>query len=90
MCAHEQNRKQSISNVMNSFMMVKSTLKRFGFFKPSSELYDGEKIVAWTTGDDSIKITGEVKVYTEKEILITIQSVFFFENYYVIGTASDV
>ena len=26
-------------------MMVKSTLKRFGFIKPSSGLYDGEKLL---------------------------------------------
>ena len=35
--------KQSFPNEMNLFMMVKSTLKRFGFIKPSSGLYDGEK-----------------------------------------------
>ena len=31
--------------------MVKSTLKRFSFIKPSSELYEGEKIVVLTTMD---------------------------------------
>ena len=36
---------------------VKSALKHFGFIKPSSGLYDGEKIVAWTTLDVFIKIT---------------------------------
>ena len=45
--------------------MVK-TLKYFGFIKPSSGLYDGDKIVAWTTIDVFMKITEE-KAYTEKE-----------------------
>ena len=49
---------QSLPNMMNSFMMVKSMLKCFGFIKPSSGLYDGEKIVAWTTIDVFIEITG--------------------------------
>ena len=40
--------------------------------------------------DVFIKIKGEKKVYTEKERLITIQSVFFFEKYYMIGTGNDV
>ena len=30
-------------------MMVKSTLKRFGFIKPSSEFYDGEKLLQQAT-----------------------------------------
>ena len=30
---------------------LKSALKRFGFIKPLSGLYDGEKFVAWTTTD---------------------------------------
>ena len=38
--------KQNIPDVMNLFLMVKSTLKCFSFIKPSSRLYDGEKIVA--------------------------------------------
>ena len=38
--------KQSIPNVMDLFTMVKSTLKRFGFVKTSSGLYDGGKNVA--------------------------------------------
>ena len=37
---------ESNPNVMDSFMMGKSTLKRFGFIKTSSRLCDGEKIVA--------------------------------------------
>ena len=37
--------KQSILNGLNLSMTVKSTLKRFGFIKPSPGLYDGEKIV---------------------------------------------
>ena len=37
--------KQSNPKVMNLFMMIKSTLKRFGFIKPSSGLYDGEKFL---------------------------------------------
>ena len=37
--------KQNIPNVMNWFMMVKSRLKRFGFIKPLSGLYDGEKLL---------------------------------------------
>ena len=52
---------------MNTFMMVKSMLKRFGFIKPSSGLYDGEKIVGLTTMDAFIKITREEKVYSEKD-----------------------
>ena len=32
-------------------MMDMSTLKRFGFIKSSSGLYDGDKIVAWITMD---------------------------------------
>ena len=62
-------------------------LKRFGFIKPSSGLYDGKKIVAWTMMDVFIKIMGQEKVYIyrERERLVTIQLEFFFENYYVIG-----
>ena len=48
-------------------MMVKSTLKRFSFIRPSSGLYDEEKTVALTTMDVFIRITGEEKVHTEKE-----------------------
>ena len=59
--------KQSILNVMNLFMMVKSMLKCFSFIKPSSGLYDGENIFARTTRNVFNKITGEEKVYTEKE-----------------------
>ena len=40
-------------------MMVQSTLKRFNLIKPSSELYDGERIVAGTTMNVFIKIIGE-------------------------------
>ena len=47
--------KQSIPNMKNLFMMV----KHFGFSKPSSGLYDGEKNVTWTAMDVFIKITGE-------------------------------
>ena len=36
--------KQSIPNVKNLFTIVKSTLKRFGFIKPSSDLKDEENI----------------------------------------------
>ena len=39
--------KQSILNVLNLFMMVKSVLKCFGFIKPSSGLYDCKKFAAW-------------------------------------------
>ena len=59
--------KQSILNVMNIFMMVKLTLKCFGFIKPSSGLYDGEKIIARTMMGIFTKITGEEKVYTKKD-----------------------
>ena len=52
--------------MMNLFQMEKSVLKRFGFIKPSSELYDGENIVAWTTMGVFI-ITEVEKVYTEKD-----------------------
>ena len=38
--------KESIPNVMNLFMIVKSMLKRFGYVRPSSGFYDEEKIVA--------------------------------------------
>ena len=38
--------KQSFPNVIDLSLLVRSTLKRFGFIKPSSGLYDGEKIVA--------------------------------------------
>ena len=34
---------ESIPNVMNLFIMVKPTLKCFGFIKPSSGLYDRKK-----------------------------------------------
>ena len=37
--------KRSITNVMNLFMVVKSTLKRFGLIKTSSGLYDGKKLL---------------------------------------------
>ena len=40
---YEENRQKSIPNVMNLFMMAKSTLKRFGFIKPPSGLYKGGK-----------------------------------------------
>ena len=33
------------------FMIVKSTLKHFGFTEPSTGLCDGEIIIAWTTMD---------------------------------------
>ena len=61
--------KQSISKVMNLFLMVKSMLKPFGFIETSSGLYDGERIVAWTTMDVCFyKMVGEEKVYTKKEL----------------------
>ena len=47
------------------------------------------KKVAWTMMDVFIKATGEKKVYTVKERVITVQSGFFFENYYVIGTETE-
>ena len=53
--------KQSIPDVMTLFIIVKSTFKRFGFIKPSSGLYDGERIDAGTTMDVFIKIMGEEK-----------------------------
>ena len=40
--------------------------------------------------DVFIEITGEKKVYTEKERLLTVQLEFFFENYYMIGTGNHV
>ena len=39
-----KKREQSILNVMNIFMMIKLMLKRSGFIKTSSGLYDGEKL----------------------------------------------
>ena len=54
--------KQSIPNVMNLLLMVKST-----FMKPSLGLYDVEKIVVWKMMDVFYKVTGKEKVYTKKE-----------------------
>ena len=38
-------KKTKYSKFDESIMMIKSTLKRFGFIKPSSGLYDGEKLL---------------------------------------------
>ena len=61
--------KQSIPNVMILFTMVKSMLKRFGFNKPSSGLYNGEKNTAGITLDvfDKDKWKRE-NIYSEKPI----------------------
>ena len=41
----KKSEKQNIPNVMHLFMRVKAILERFGFIKPSSGLYDGEKLL---------------------------------------------
>ena len=64
---------------MNLFIRVKSTLKSFGFIEPTSELYDGEKLVAWTTIDFFIKITGEKKMYLEKDSKLFSKRSFFWK-----------
>ena len=47
----EENKKTKYSKCDGFIMMAKSMVERFGFIKHSSEIYDGQKIVAGTKMD---------------------------------------